>query len=120
MFEWVYCHFTLLCGKSCRNSAEILIGEEIAPIIPATISEEPWNPHNYTNVDFAQASVQGQAANGRSSNIRSRKSRMYVYVKLPHPCVLSICCRIRIYGEGLLDVLFLLALATLPLSLWKS
>ncbi len=62
---------------SCRNVGEAAVNDEVAPIIPATISEEPWSPHNYTNVAFAQAIAQGQATSSPTqAQLKSRKSRM--------------------------------------------
>lgn len=58
-----------------KVSLSYTVFSEDVPTIPATISEELWSPHNYTNVDFAQASAQGQATS-KSKNIRSRKPRM--------------------------------------------
>lgn len=52
-----------------RGIGEPSSNEEIAPIIPATISEEPWCPHNYTNVDFAHASAQGQGSKKSNSKM---------------------------------------------------
>ena len=49
--------------------------DEVAPIVPTTKSEEPWSPHNYTNVDFAQASAHGQST-GKPKNVKPRRSRV--------------------------------------------
>ena len=55
-----------------------LSNEEAATVRPATtISEEPWSPHNYTNVDFAQANAQGQATS-KPKKIKSSRTR-YVF-----------------------------------------
>lgn len=52
--------------------------DEIAPIIPATITEEPWSPRTYTNVAFAKATAQGQSTGSHAplKSGRAKKSRM--------------------------------------------
>ena len=63
------------CIFFCRNE---IANDEIAPIIPATITEEPWSPRNYTNVAFARATAQGQSTSPHTplKNGRAKKNRM--------------------------------------------
>lgn len=62
-----------------RNVHDVSANDEVAPIIPATITEEPWSPHSYTNVAFAQATAHGQYPGQHSASKKhgkSKKSRM--------------------------------------------
>lgn len=49
--------------------------DDVGSSVPATIAEEPWSPHNYTNVQLAQANMLGH--NGRTTKTSaSRRLKM--------------------------------------------